>query len=150
MRIDDRAEPLARAAIDAAVKRDFEKLEAALQNFTSDDVTQRAVELALAVASFVLYDVHEGKPTPAQTRVVAVKIAEMETWAEPTAEEVEDFLSRLLGGHPFAAVMPPESVIVLSFVVTANLLSSFRKSDEKWWDYLDRAEAAIEGHAGGM
>jgi hypothetical protein len=144
MKIDDRVEPFVRTAIDAAVKRDFEKLNTALGAFPDDDAVKKAVELALAVVGFVMYDVHQGKPSPEQIRVVATKLAEMEAWAEPTADEVDAFLKKLLNGQPFAPEVPPENVIVLSFVAAANLLSSFHTKDERWWDYLDRAEAAIE------
>ncbi|SDT61000.1 hypothetical protein [Actinoplanes derwentensis] len=144
MKIDERVEALTRSAIDAAVKRNFGKLEAALQAFPDDDAARGSVELALAVTSFVLYEVYAGKPTPEQTRVVAVDLVEMEKWAEPTVDEVDGFLSRLLNGQAFAPTIPAQDVIVLAFIVTAHLLSSFRKGDEHWWDFLDLAETAIE------
>lgn len=144
MRIDDQVETLARSALDAAVKRDFDRLESALQAFPDDDVARRAVELALAVCTFVLVDVHQGKPDGEQIKVVAGKIAEMERWAEPTTEEIHTLLSGLFDRTSQVGVMPTESVVVLSFVVAASLLASLHLKDEEWWNYLDRAEAAIE------
>jgi hypothetical protein len=144
MKIDDRVEPLVRTALDAAVKRNFDKLTTALSAFPDDDTVKKAVELTLAVTGFIMYDVHRGKPSSEQIRAVATKLAEMETWAEPTADEVDTFLGKLVNSQPFAAEVPPENVIILSFVVAANLLSSFRKPEERWWDYLDRVEAAID------
>lgn len=144
MKIDERVEPHVRTAIDAAVKRNFEKLDAALRAFPDDDAVRKAVELTLVVISFVMYDVHDGKPSAEQIRAVAGKLAEMEAWAEPTADEVDTFLGKLLNGQQFVPEVPAESIIILSFVVAANLLSSFRNQDERWWDYLDRAESVIE------
>jgi hypothetical protein len=137
-------EPLVRATIDAAVKRDPDKLNAALRSFPSDEGVRKGVELALAVASFIMIDVHSGRPTDEQIRVVADDLAEMETWAEPTSDEIHTFLSHLLSGTPFEEQFSAENVIMLTFIVTAGLLASFHLPDEKWWDYLDRAEAAIE------
>jgi hypothetical protein len=144
MRIDDKVEDIVRKALDAAVKRDPTKLDQALRSFPNDAAVRSGVELALAVASFVMIDVHAGKPTEAQIRAVADKAAEMEKWAAPSSDEVYDLLDKVLSGTPFPASVPPENVIILTFVVTANLLASFRTEDERWFAYLDRAEAAID------
>lgn len=144
MRIDDEVEGIVRDALDAAVKRNPTKLNNALRCFPNDAAVQSGVELALAVASFVMIDVHAGRPTGAQIRAVADKAAEMENWAVASPDEVFDLLNNVLSGTPFPASAPPEDVIILTFVVTANLLASFRTEDERWFAYLDRAEAAIE------
>jgi hypothetical protein len=143
VKIDPQMEPLVRTAIDAAVKRSFDKLNAALRSFPNDDAVRKGVELSLAVCGFVMIDAHSGTPNDEQVRVVAEDIAEMEQWAEPTADEIHTFLSRLLSGQPLADQFSAESVIILAFIVTAALLASFHNPDEKWWDYLDRAEAVI-------
>jgi hypothetical protein len=144
MKVDERAEPFVRTAIHAAVQRDFASLDEALQGFPDDETTKAAIELALAVIEFVMIDAHGGMPTAANIRADAEDVCSMETWAEPTVDEVESFLTKLLNGERFAGTVPPENVFILSFVVAANLLSSYRRDDEKWWDYLDRVEAAIE------
>ncbi|MEO3821240.1 hypothetical protein [Plantactinospora sp. B24E8] len=144
MKISSRVEPLVRDALDAAVKRDFAKLDAALKAFPDDQTTQQGVELALAVTVYVLHDIHQGKPSEAETRSVAEEIARAEAWAQPTAEETSEFLLKLVSGQPFAPSVPSENVFILAFVSAANLLSSCRRDDEEWWNYLDRAEAAIE------
>lgn len=144
MEIDARAEVMARAAIHAAVKQDFAKLDETLRGFFDDESTRKAVELTLAVILFVLRDMYGGKPDDNQVRAVATAIANSETWVEATAEETSVFLLRLVNGEPFVGSVPTENVFVLGFVVAGYLLSSKRRDDEKWWDYLDRAEAALE------
>jgi hypothetical protein len=144
MKIDDRVERIVRTALDAAVKRDPKKLDEALRSFPNDDAVRKGIELALAVCGFVMIDVHGGRPTDGQIRAVADKLADMEHWARPTPDEVHNFLTTVLSGTSFPAEVPSESVIILAFVVAANLLASFRKEDDRWYDYLDRAEAAIE------
>ena len=144
MQIDERVEPLVRTALDAAVKRSFSKLEAALKQFPDDDAVRKGVELALAIIGLILIEEHQGKPNAAQIHKFALELAAEETWAETTADEVDEFLTRLLSGMPFAGVIPPENVIILSFVVAGYALASLRRDDERWWNHLDRAEAAIE------
>jgi hypothetical protein len=144
MKINDRVEGLVRDALDAAVKRDSAALDAALRAFPNDDAVREGVALALAICAFIMIDIYEGKPNDDQIRAIAEKAAQMETWAEPTADEVHALLSRLLNGAPLADAMPTENIIILAFVVTASLLASLHLKEEQWWNYLDRAEAAIE------
>jgi hypothetical protein len=144
VKIDEQVEPLVRTVLEAAVRRDRAQLETALRAFTTDDAVRKGVELTLAVAGFVLIDAHGGKPDDHQIRVDAEKIAKMEEWAVPTADEIHTLLSRLLSGQSLTHQLPAESVIVLAYVVTASLLASLALKEENWWNYLDRAEAAIE------
>lgn len=144
MKVDSAAEAAMRTAIHAAVKRDFGKLDENLRGFGDDETVRAVMELALTVIGFLMIDIHQGVPDDRQVSAVASAIAEQEQWAEPTYDEVNAFLSRLMRGEPFGGVVPAENVFVLAFVVAGNLLSSCRRDDEKWWDYLDRIEDAIE------
>ncbi|MEV0329495.1 hypothetical protein AB0H63_24060 [Micromonospora echinospora] len=144
MRIDDRAEPLVRAAIHAAVKQDFGKLDQSMRAFTDDELARNGVELTLAVILFVLQDIHGGRPDNAAIREVANEIAEDESWSKASAGEATAFLSRLVAGEPMVDVFSAEETVVLAYVCAGHLLSSNRQDSEKWWNYLDRAEAAIE------
>ena len=143
-RIDPRLEELVRAAIDAAVKRRFDKLDEALRSFPDDEAVGKGVELAMAVTSYVMIDAHSGMPTDEQIRSIAGDVAEMESWAQPSADQVHAFLSCLLAGQPLGDRFDAESAIILTFVVAGSLLASLHEPAEKWWDYLDRAETAIE------
>ncbi|MGW4498410.1 hypothetical protein ACWENR_07295 [Micromonospora sp. NPDC004336] len=144
MKIDSSVEAAMRVTIHAAVKRDFGMLDQQLQALRSDELARSTVQLTLAVVGYLMTDVHGGRPTPEQVTAIATEIAKAESWARPTRDEIEVFLSKLMSGEPFGEAVPIENIIVLTFVVAANLLSSCRRDDEKWWDYLDRAEAAIE------
>lgn len=146
MVIDDRVEPLVRAVLDAAVKRDADRFRAALAAFPDDEATRKGVELALSIIGFVLLDVHEGKPSPDEVQSVAADISRQETWIGPTTDEVATFITALLNGRSLGDVLPSDSVIVLAYAVAANLLASSSKPDDgEWWfNYLDKVEAAIE------
>lgn len=144
MRIDAGAEVMARAAIHAAVKQDFAKLDETLRGFSDDELTRKAVELTLAVILFVLRDAYGGKPDDNQVRALAAAIAQSEAWVRATAEEISIFLLRLVNGESFVGKVPTENVVILGFVVAGYLVSSKRRDDEKWWDHLDRVEAALE------
>lgn len=112
-------------------------------SFPDNQAVTEAVELALAVVRYVIWDQYQGKPTDAEAEAVAAEITRAEAWAQPTESEVVTFLQRLVNGVPFAGEVPAEQVI-LAFVSAANLLASCHRENEKWWNYLDRAEAAIE------
>ncbi|MFB9239124.1 hypothetical protein ACFFWC_26945 [Plantactinospora siamensis] len=142
--MDPEIEPLVRDAIHAAVIRDFDVLDERLQALPAGEPTARAVELTTALVYLIMIDIHNGKPTEEEIRGVAAEIARGEAWAAPTAEEVTSYLVRLLNGQPFGTEVPSENVVILAFVCAANLLSSCHRDDEEWWDYLDRAEAALE------
>jgi hypothetical protein len=144
MKIDPQIEPLVRDAIHAAVTRNFPTLEEQLQKFPVGEPTRKAVELTLALVYAVMTDIHEGMPSEAEVRGVAAEIAQAEAWAQPTTQEVTDFLLALMANNRSAEALPEENVVILAFVSAANLLSSCRRDDEEWWDYLDRAEAALE------
>ncbi|WP_320067582.1 hypothetical protein [Micromonospora sp. RTGN7] len=147
MKISKQVEPLVRSALDAAVKRDFDRLDAALKAFPNDQAVAEAVALALSVILYVLRDLHHGKPSKPETEAIAAEIARGEAWAQPTEGEVKTFLVKLVNGEPLAEDLPSESVIVLAFVSAASLLASCHREDEQWWDYLDRAETALEAGA---
>ncbi|MEU7584736.1 hypothetical protein AB0A95_00375 [Micromonospora sp. NPDC049230] len=144
MKISSRVEPLTRSAIHAAVQQDPSKLETALQALPDDQAVREAVELALAVTQLVLRDIHQGEPSDEEIRAVAAEIVRAEAWAHATDEQVSAFLLRLVKGEPFAGAVPTENVVILAIVSAANLLSSCRRDDEEWWNYLDRLEAALE------
>lgn len=144
MKISNRVEPLIRSAIHAAVQQDLSKLEMALQALPDDQAARESVELALAVTQLVLREIYQGKPSDEEIQAVAAEIARAEAWARATEEQVYPFLLRLVNGEPFAGAVPTENVIVLAIVSAANLLSSCRRDDEEWWNYLDRVEAALE------
>jgi hypothetical protein len=144
MKIDSKVEPIVRNTIHSAVVSDFSALNRALQGFPDDETTRKSIELGISLVYFLMVDIHEGEPSEDDIRAVAAEIARAEAWAKPTTEEVTTFLLRLMNRERFAGAVPVENVVILTFVVAANLLSSCRRDDEEWWDYLDRAEAALE------
>lgn len=146
MRIDDRVEPLVREALHAAVKRNEDKLDAALKAFPDNDSRTKGLELATAVTAFLLHDMYNGRPTADNLQQVADTVGRMEAWAELTSSDILTYLTALLDGKPLETVLPPGDVIALTFIVAASLLASRSKAEDgkRWFNLLDRVEAAIE------
>ncbi|MFC5922640.1 hypothetical protein [Micromonospora vulcania] len=145
MKIDARVEQLVRDTLHWAVKRQPAEFDEALTAFSDLSARHTATELLVAISVFVSADICGGKPTPQQIRELANEVAETEKWSSVTSPEIEAFLSAILSGRPLAGVLPAGSVVVLSFVVAASLLSMRPKSEGEWWfNYLDKVEAAIE------
>jgi hypothetical protein len=149
MKVNDQVEPLVRATLDAAVQRDGGGFEAALRGFPDDGAARKGIELALAITGTVLADLYDGEPSADQLDRLAAEVAEQEAWMEPRAGEVKAFLAAVVQGKPLADVLPAESVVILAYLVAANLLTSASNPDDgEWWfNYLDKVEAAIEAQA---
>jgi hypothetical protein len=144
MKIDNDVEPLLREALSAAVKADGRRFAQALQAFPNDESLAHGVAVAMAVGLYVLHDVFGHRPTTEELHEVARKLVAMETWAEVNAEDVVAAVTAAFDGRRGDEVLPPEKVLVLPLIVAAYLLSAGRAENEQWWEYLDRAEAAIE------
>jgi hypothetical protein len=144
MRIDEQVEPLVREALTAVVKSDPERLRQALTSFPDDNATIAGTRLATAVALYVLDDVYGHRPTPAELRSVADKLVEMEDWTDVTADEVTMFLVVAHDGTRADRVLPADRITPLAYLIAGNLLSSCCKEGEFWFNYLDRAESALE------
>nr|WP_146218273.1 hypothetical protein [Micromonospora acroterricola] len=151
MRIDDQVEALVRAVLDAAVQRDAERFDDALGALSgSRETLTKAIELTLAVNAAVLFEVHDGPPSPQQVNELSRDISLQERWAGVSAEDVQALLVGLMAGSPprFAT---SAAVAIAVFVVAANLLATASQPDEgEWWfNYLDKVEAAIEAAGDG-
>ncbi|GGM53886.1 hypothetical protein GCM10011608_43520 [Micromonospora sonchi] len=144
MKIDDRVESLVRDTIHAAVIRDSQRLEEQLLALADDETTRKALELTLALLYFLIVDIHGHKPSDAEVEATAAGVVQAEAWAQLNPEETVRFHQRLMNGQPVTGSLSTENLIIISFVSVANLLSSCRRDDEEWWNYLDRAEAALE------
>lgn len=146
MNIDERVEPLVRAALDAAVHRDQARFETALGAFEDDSAARKGIELVLAVIATVLVDLYDGTPSASQLDELAADISRQEAWLEPTPSEVRSLLVSVAGGRPLAEVLPPEQTVILAYLTAANLLASGSEPDQgEWWfNYLDKVEAALE------
>ena len=146
MRIDEQVEPRVREALAGVVKRDPARFEAALKTLQDTGSLQHGIELATAITTVVLAQVFGGMPSPEQRRELAAAISELESWAEPTPEEIETFLAALAEHRPLDGVLAPEQVTVLAFLLAGSLLASRAKEEDgAWWfNVLDQVEAIIE------
>jgi hypothetical protein len=145
MIIDDRTEPLVRHALEGAVKRDDDRLDAALSAFPDDETRLSGLRLTAAICGAALADLYDTRPSDDQLRVLAQKVAELEAWAVLTPDEVHRFLGAIRDGRPVDRSVPVESLVPLTYVITASLLSSAPRAEGQWWfNTLDRLESHLE------
>lgn len=146
MVIDDQVEPLVREALHGAVKRDDDRLSAALRAFPDEGTRTKGLELALAVTAYLLYDMYDGRPSADELRELAGTVADMESWSDLRSGEINTFLTTALDGKPLDTVLPADDVVMLTFIITASLLASRSEAEDgkRWFNLLDKVEAAIE------
>lgn len=144
MRIDDRVEPLVREVLAAAVKADEDRFARALQAFPDDAAVTNGVQLAMSAALYVLQDQYGRRPTDDELHTVAARMAETENWTEVCADDVVAAITAALNGRRGDEVLPMVKIVTLPFIIAAYLLAAGCAEGEHWFNYLDRAEAAIE------
>jgi hypothetical protein len=144
VKIDSRVEPLVREALAALIKADADRFARALAAFGDQETGTAGSRLAVVVAFHVLLDRYGGQPAPEEVRALAEQVAELEDWTDLTADEIELFIGAYFAGTSVDTVMPIERAVLVSFVLAANLLASYRRDGEWWFDHLDRVEAALE------
>lgn len=144
MEIDGTVEPLVREALTAVVKRDPDRFAAAVAAFPDGEAIIKGMRLATALSLYALSDHYGRTPTNSEIQAVAAKLVEMEHWTDVTSSEVVATLQAAINNTPADEVLPMERTLIVAYVSAGNLLSSAHRDDEKWWDFLNRAEAAIE------
>ena len=134
MRIDDRVEALVRAVLDAAVHRDADRFDSALDAVGhSQETLTKAVELTLAINAAVLFEVHDDQPSREQVNELSRSISHQEKWAEASAGDVQAVLVALTTGDP-QPVTSNSGGPAAVFVVAANLLATASQPAEgEWW-----------------
>lgn len=143
--IDSHVEPLVREALAAVIGQDAERLHRAITAFPDGESVIKGVRLATAVALFALHDRHgPERPTDEKLTEIATGAAEDEDWTDITPDEIVNYLAAAYDKVGVDRVLPMERVVILAFVIAANLVSSYHPAGEEWWDYLDRAESVIE------
>jgi len=146
MVIDKKIEASVRSLLNAAVKSDESAFEDAARSLSDGESQTKALELAVAICLYVIFDTYDGKPTAGDVEEIAQAVVEMGSWATLTSQEVSKFLGSVLNGKALAEVFDPQSAFFLTFIITGSLLAASPKiSKGEWWfNYLDRVEAAIE------
>ena len=144
MRIDERVEPVVREGLQAAVRRDVDRLDRAMKAFPDETSRVAGAQLLMAVSAYVLVDLYGGqRPTDDQIQALASKVAENEEWSNLAPGDVAGFLRLVLGNQ--AKQIDPVTAGLLAFVVTASLLIGRPVPEGKhWFNYLDQVEAALE------
>jgi hypothetical protein len=143
VQIEPELERPMRNALGAAVKKDEALFNEASQALARGTGLATTVEILALIGNQVLHDMYGGAlPEDDQAHGLAAAIARQESWSTLTEPEIYGYLNMIKGGgNPGVA---PVVGLMLSFVVTASLLSGGRPEGQQWWDYLDVIEARIE------
>lgn len=144
MKISRQVEPLVREAFAAVITKERDRLQQALDAFPDDEAMTDGVRLASAIALFVVQDKYGRNPAEEQLREAADDVSTVDDWTDISSDEVVTFFTAAINRERADAVLPPERVVLLAYVAGGYLLSFHHEDGEEWWDYLDRAEAAVE------
>src|SRR5919197_765547 len=88
MKIDRRAEALAREALAGVIGRERERVSDAFQAVEDDEMSKNVTAIALAVLREALTRVYRGVPSERQNAELAAEIASSESWADIKTDEV--------------------------------------------------------------
>ncbi|TDB83702.1 hypothetical protein E1091_18055 [Micromonospora fluostatini] len=146
MKIDDRTEALVRTVLDAVVHRNPAGFEKSVSDLEGKVGLRAGIELAAAICAFVLFDVYEGLPSEEQIVDLAVDMERQEQWMAPDRGEIGSYVRALVHRQPLEGALTEEGVVVIPWLVAANLLTTASQPEQgEWWfNYLDKVEAAIE------
>lgn len=144
MRIDNRIEKRVREVFAAVITQDIGRMESAIRSFPNDKALTEGVRLAAAIGLYVLGDILGPGPSEDTLLQIARQIAASEGWADIKADEVMSYLTAALARISFQEVLPADRFAVLTYVIAGCLVSFFHRPEEKWWEFLDRAEAGLE------
>jgi hypothetical protein len=146
MQVNMAVEPLVREALGAAVGRDIDRSIAAMKAMADrgDAAVQDSLNLAGAVTTYALFDLHEGeRPDDDQLSELAKSFVEMESWARFDEQTSLAFLMAI-ADHAPAQTLAPETVTRITFVMCAWLLAAFGPDERDWYTYLDQILDVIE------
>jgi hypothetical protein len=147
VKIDDRAEEIARKLFGFAIRAELDDFERSIAD-AKPEILSEARRLSVAVADGVVLVVTEGQqPSDADLRKIAETAASVEKRYELSKDEVHAFLSKVVfGGQALDDVFSTGDAVTVPFIVAGNLLGSYRNAeqDQGWWEFLDEVEAAIE------
>lgn len=145
MQINSGVEELTRKLFGYAIRAELDDLQTQLRALDQATMTE-ALRLAVMVAGAVVLDVTEGKrPSDADLRKMASTAASVEKRYALDEDKVYTYLARsVFGDVPLEEALGATDVASVPFLVTGNLLGSYTHEGQKWWEFLDQIEAAIE------
>jgi hypothetical protein len=146
MQIDEHVEEAVREAYRAVIAKDGPRLVNAFRDLSEDDA-RTAVAYGLFVCGFVVKDVlRDGITEQNLDQLAAAIIASESAWVDlGSAEDLAALLrAAATGDTSFAEVRDRQDVVGKIFVCGGYLLTSYRRDDQHWWDYLDEIWAALE------
>jgi hypothetical protein len=146
--IDPDIEKPFRQALGHAARAEPEAMATLLENLSAPQVSG-GIALCTFTTAFAAMDVVGRQwPDEANLRHIAAGTVKGTNARRLglTEQEVYDFIARVAFGlEPIDRVFPEhDRMITLPYYITAHLLVSYGPSEQHWWEFLDRAEAAYE------
>jgi hypothetical protein len=146
--IDPNIEKPFRKALGYAARAEAEEMAVVLENLSQAQAVE-GIALCAFTAAYTAMDV-VGRQWPDEANLRRMAAGTV-TGANArklslTEQDVYDFIERVsIRFEPIDRVFPePDRMITLPYYITAHLLVSFGPSEQQWWEFLDRAEAAYE------
>jgi hypothetical protein len=148
MVINPKAEKSTRELLGHAIRGELPELAVAIQA-AGNETYRQCIALCLLVAGYVAVDVCKRWPIDADIREVARNAAEADGRMELTESDFYGFLAgSVLGDETLdQALGTIEAAATLPVLLTGSLLLTFRPRGQKWWDYLDAIESALDAAA---
>lgn len=147
MQIDPSVEEPTRKLFGHAIRAELDGFERQLGEFDERRAGE-ALRLATLIAGAVALEVNEGRqPSDADLRLLAQTVAKAQIGYTLTEDQVHTYLSRcVFGGENLDELFGKGEAVALPFLVTGTMLGSYTHRDQgqKWWQYLDQIEGALE------
>jgi hypothetical protein len=140
MKVNRKVERAVRKTLGAAVAGEFERFTAALLEITTtkNDLTSKALDLAIAIDTSALFSLHHGEPPdPRQLRRLVREFVASESWSQIDTDTVRTCLAALADQQSPLATLPTHEVLPAAFVIGGWLLSAFIPDGMEWTDFLD-------------
>src|SRR5262245_51887398 len=122
MKIDNRVEPIVREILAAVVKRDGEAFIRSMDQLPDERTAILAGQLAVAIATFVILDLHDGRPADEEVRQIADVAAEAEAWASLTPETFVEAITAMLDQRQ--PRLDPHVTAVVPFIIAGYALAA--------------------------
>jgi hypothetical protein len=145
MPIDPKIEQPTRTMLGHAMRHELEELAAVIAAERNETVLG-AIGLCVLASGYIAIDVSGMRwPTEPVLRKIAHNASDAATELDLEESDIYEYLSRVvLGSEMLDDVFGMPKAGILPFLITANLLATFRPSEKHWWEYLDQIWDAAE------
>ena len=145
-KINPGVENAVRQVFTSAICADRDQFTTAMAMLTAkgERFAREAVDLAVAVGSSALADIHGERPRDWRLHYLADRFVDSEAWAAIDENAARAFFVALADRAPATVVLRQSGWPELTFLAGGWLLLSFLAGDDRWDDFLDDLLQGIE------